>query len=213
MRDEHLSTIPEKESDKVIKYSIENLIPIPSESKDLTNYKSECDMPVCDDSSSKNEGLDDIDSFSKPGKEMTTVDAINPIHTIFANSAITIIVFFLTRKFAGELGIRIDQLHRECVEASLISRKIPSGESKVHIEVFLVLWGNRLPILDGSLPLSRYDTFRKHDHEDHPGDDALPEGKKSAKRQNTSRSSKSVRGSSSKQHAKESKQKQNISRI
>ncbi|GJW07037.1 hypothetical protein Tco_1569460 [Tanacetum coccineum] len=48
---------------------------------------------------------------------------------------------------------------------------------------------------------------------DHPGDDALPEGKKSAKRQNTSRSSKSVRGSSSKQHAKESKQKQNISRI
>ncbi|GJZ94941.1 hypothetical protein Tco_0667144, partial [Tanacetum coccineum] len=49
-----------------------------------------------------------------------------------------------------------------------------------------------------------YDAFRKHDHEDHPGDDALPEGKKSAKRQNTSRSSKSARGSSSKQHAKES---------
>ncbi|GJR64130.1 hypothetical protein Tco_0010195 [Tanacetum coccineum] len=34
-------------------------------------------------------------------------------------------------------------------------RRIPSGESKVHIEVLLVLWGNRLPILDGSLPLSR----------------------------------------------------------
>ncbi|GJT86125.1 hypothetical protein Tco_1067842 [Tanacetum coccineum] len=33
---------------------------------------------------------------------------------------------------------------------------IPSGESKVHIEVLLVLWGNRLPIPDGSLPLSRY---------------------------------------------------------
>ncbi|GKB43795.1 reverse transcriptase domain-containing protein [Tanacetum coccineum] len=32
--------------------------------------------------------------------------------------------------------------------------KIPSGESKVHIEVLSVLWGNRLPILDGSLPLS-----------------------------------------------------------
>ncbi|GJU71967.1 hypothetical protein Tco_1263372 [Tanacetum coccineum] len=31
---------------------------------------------------------------------------------------------------------------------------IPSGESKVHIEVLLVLWGNRLPIPDGSLPLS-----------------------------------------------------------
>ncbi|GJS57976.1 hypothetical protein Tco_0652760 [Tanacetum coccineum] len=35
-------------------------------------------------------------------------------------------------------------------------KKIPSDESKVHIKVFSVLWGNRLPILDGSLPLFRY---------------------------------------------------------
>ncbi|GJS02781.1 hypothetical protein Tco_0319289 [Tanacetum coccineum] len=34
-------------------------------------------------------------------------------------------------------------------------RKISSDESKVHIEVLSVLWGNRLPILNGSLPLSR----------------------------------------------------------
>ncbi|GJR06185.1 reverse transcriptase domain-containing protein [Tanacetum coccineum] len=33
--------------------------------------------------------------------------------------------------------------------------EIPSGESKVHIDVLSVLWGNRLPIPDGSLPLSR----------------------------------------------------------
>nr|GEU47142.1 reverse transcriptase domain-containing protein [Tanacetum cinerariifolium] len=33
--------------------------------------------------------------------------------------------------------------------------EIPYGESKVHIEVLSVLWGNRLPIPDGSLPLSR----------------------------------------------------------
>ncbi|GJU51194.1 hypothetical protein Tco_1220749 [Tanacetum coccineum] len=33
--------------------------------------------------------------------------------------------------------------------------KIPSGESKVHIEVLSALWGNRLSIPDGSLPLSR----------------------------------------------------------
>ncbi|GJR55680.1 putative reverse transcriptase domain-containing protein [Tanacetum coccineum] len=38
----------------------------------------------------------------------------------------------------------------------LSSGKIPSGESKVHIEVLSVLWGNRLLIPDGSLPLSRY---------------------------------------------------------
>nr|GEX49865.1 hypothetical protein [Tanacetum cinerariifolium] len=39
MRDEHLSTIPEKESDKVIKSSVEDLVPIPSESKDLSNIE------------------------------------------------------------------------------------------------------------------------------------------------------------------------------
>ncbi|GKA93705.1 hypothetical protein Tco_0815691 [Tanacetum coccineum] len=72
--DEHLSTILEKESDKVIKSSVENLVPIPSESKDLTDYKSECDMPVCDDSSSKNDGLDDIDFAG----ELTPIDPILP---------------------------------------------------------------------------------------------------------------------------------------
>ncbi|GJZ83796.1 hypothetical protein Tco_0648969 [Tanacetum coccineum] len=36
-----------------------------------------------------------------------------------------------------------------------IMDEIPSGESKVHIEVLSVLWGNKLPIPDGSLPLSR----------------------------------------------------------
>ncbi|GKB54213.1 hypothetical protein Tco_0904966 [Tanacetum coccineum] len=34
MRDENLSTIPEKESDKFIKYSVKDLVPIPSESED-----------------------------------------------------------------------------------------------------------------------------------------------------------------------------------
>nr|GEZ20322.1 hypothetical protein [Tanacetum cinerariifolium] len=33
--------------------------------------------------------------------------------------------------------------------------EIPYGEIKVHIEVLSVLWGNRLPILNGSLQLSR----------------------------------------------------------
>ncbi|GJU79745.1 hypothetical protein Tco_1282110 [Tanacetum coccineum] len=75
MGDEHLSTIPEKESDKVIKSSVEKLVPIPRESEDLTDYESECDMPVCDDSSSKNDGLDDIISIPL-GKEIDHLDAI-----------------------------------------------------------------------------------------------------------------------------------------
>ncbi|GJW97076.1 hypothetical protein Tco_0178884 [Tanacetum coccineum] len=49
MGDEHLDTIPEKESDELIKSSVGNLIPILSESEDFSENESECDMPVCDD--------------------------------------------------------------------------------------------------------------------------------------------------------------------
>ncbi|GKC56423.1 hypothetical protein Tco_1084021 [Tanacetum coccineum] len=41
-------TIPEKESDEVIKSSVEDLVPIPSESEDTSDSDSECDLPFCD---------------------------------------------------------------------------------------------------------------------------------------------------------------------
>nr|GEY63547.1 hypothetical protein [Tanacetum cinerariifolium] len=50
MKNEHLDTIPEMELDEFIKSSVENLVPIPSESEDFSNIKSECDVPDCDDS-------------------------------------------------------------------------------------------------------------------------------------------------------------------
>ncbi|GJT70595.1 hypothetical protein Tco_1029881 [Tanacetum coccineum] len=52
MGDENLSTIPEKESDKVIKSSVGDFVPIPSESEDTSESGSECDLPSCDDFSS-----------------------------------------------------------------------------------------------------------------------------------------------------------------
>ncbi|GJZ11768.1 hypothetical protein Tco_0546527, partial [Tanacetum coccineum] len=51
MGDETLSTIPEKESDEVIKSSVEDIVPIPSESEDTSDNDSECDLPFCDESS------------------------------------------------------------------------------------------------------------------------------------------------------------------
>ncbi|GJR10067.1 hypothetical protein Tco_0792719 [Tanacetum coccineum] len=45
MGDEHLDTIPETESDKIIKSSVEDLIPIPSESEGIPD--SVCDVPLC----------------------------------------------------------------------------------------------------------------------------------------------------------------------
>nr|GEW51762.1 hypothetical protein [Tanacetum cinerariifolium] len=49
MGDEHLSNTPKIESDELIKSSVENAVPNPSESEDLSDIKTECDVPVCDD--------------------------------------------------------------------------------------------------------------------------------------------------------------------
>ncbi|GJX21745.1 ribonuclease H-like domain-containing protein [Tanacetum coccineum] len=48
----------------------------------------------------------------------------------------------------------IQNEHCDEPKTKTIMDEIPSGESKVHIEVLSVLWGNRLPIPDSSLPLS-----------------------------------------------------------
>nr|GEY33307.1 hypothetical protein [Tanacetum cinerariifolium] len=45
MRDEHLDTITEKESNEFIKSSVKNLVPNPNESEN----ERECDVPGCDD--------------------------------------------------------------------------------------------------------------------------------------------------------------------
>nr|GEW91647.1 hypothetical protein [Tanacetum cinerariifolium] len=51
MRDEHLSTILDTKSNEVIKSSVENLVLILSESEITSENKSECDVPVNEESS------------------------------------------------------------------------------------------------------------------------------------------------------------------
>nr|GEY51931.1 hypothetical protein [Tanacetum cinerariifolium] len=54
MENEHFDTISEMESDEFIKSSVENRVPILSESDDFFDIESECDMPDCDDSQTTN---------------------------------------------------------------------------------------------------------------------------------------------------------------
>ncbi|GJT73201.1 hypothetical protein Tco_1032487 [Tanacetum coccineum] len=63
MGNEELSTILEKESDKFIKSSVEDLVPIPSESEDTSESDSACILPSCDDLSplTDDESLSDKD--------------------------------------------------------------------------------------------------------------------------------------------------------
>ncbi|GJS03426.1 hypothetical protein Tco_0319934 [Tanacetum coccineum] len=105
MEDEHLNTIPKTESEEENESSVKDLNLTPSDfedlSEDLSDYKSKCDVPICDDSSSKNEGLDDIVSIP-PGKEIDQLDAIPDSIQSLLNHANSII--FLIEEFVGELA-------------------------------------------------------------------------------------------------------------
>ncbi|GJR22151.1 hypothetical protein Tco_0970678 [Tanacetum coccineum] len=78
MGDEDLSTIPEKESDEVINSSVEDLVPIPSESEDTSGSDSECDLPLCNDFSPINISKKKSVTFSNPlfdlNDEFTSID-------------------------------------------------------------------------------------------------------------------------------------------
>ncbi|GKA41823.1 hypothetical protein Tco_0734483 [Tanacetum coccineum] len=106
MEDKHLDTIPATESNELIKSSIEDLIYTPSESYGIS--ESECDLPVCDDSSpKKDEVLDDIISIP-PGNgndhfnaESSLIESVLNRDNVISSPKID----FLLEEFAGELAL------------------------------------------------------------------------------------------------------------
>ncbi|GJS79126.1 hypothetical protein Tco_0729007 [Tanacetum coccineum] len=89
MGDENLSTILETESDEVIKSSVENLVPIPSESKGISD--DICDVPFCDN-----------DHFDA---EFGLIDSLLSRDISITSPKID----FLPKEFTGELN-RIDPI-------------------------------------------------------------------------------------------------------
>ncbi|GKF55143.1 hypothetical protein Tco_0165483, partial [Tanacetum coccineum] len=70
--DEHLSTIPETESDEVISSSVENLVPIPRESEGVSD--DTCDVPSCDNSPPLDVLNDHFEIFSDFNDDCTSSD-------------------------------------------------------------------------------------------------------------------------------------------
>ncbi|GJY07853.1 hypothetical protein Tco_0374907 [Tanacetum coccineum] len=66
MEDEDPNTIPETESDEFIKCSVEDLVPIPSESEDTSGSDSVCDLHACNDFSPINVSEEKSVTFSNP---------------------------------------------------------------------------------------------------------------------------------------------------
>ncbi|GKB68394.1 hypothetical protein Tco_0929806 [Tanacetum coccineum] len=72
MEDEHLDTISAMESDKVIKFSVEDLVPIPSESEGIPDKI--CDVPFCDNSLPLDISKDQFEGFSDSNDDSTSID-------------------------------------------------------------------------------------------------------------------------------------------
>nr|GFC63077.1 hypothetical protein [Tanacetum cinerariifolium] len=72
MGDEHLDTIPATESDEFIKSSVENLIPIPSESDGIPEQM--CDVPFHDNSLPFDVSKDQFEEFSESNNEFSSID-------------------------------------------------------------------------------------------------------------------------------------------
>ncbi|GKE40029.1 hypothetical protein Tco_1463434 [Tanacetum coccineum] len=79
--DEHLSTIPETESDEVIKSSVKNLVPIPSEFGGISDDTS--DVPNCDNNRVNVES-DLMESLSNRDTSIVYSSKIDPILEDFA---------------------------------------------------------------------------------------------------------------------------------
>ncbi|GKE62255.1 hypothetical protein Tco_1512622 [Tanacetum coccineum] len=106
MEDEHLDTILETESDELIKSIVEDLIHTPSESDGIS--EGECDLPVYDDFSPKeDEVLDDIISIP-PGNgndhfnaESSLIESVLNRDNVISSPKID----FLIEEFASELAL------------------------------------------------------------------------------------------------------------
>nr|GFD57216.1 hypothetical protein [Tanacetum cinerariifolium] len=72
MGDEHLDTIPEMESDKVIKSSVEDLIPIPSEYEGILD--NTCDVPFRDNYPPLDVSEDQFEDFFDSNDDSTSID-------------------------------------------------------------------------------------------------------------------------------------------
>nr|GEV65733.1 hypothetical protein [Tanacetum cinerariifolium] len=165
MGDEHLDTIHEKESDKFIKSSVENLVPIPSESED----ERECDVPVCDDfttffnllfdadddfSSSDNKSFSNEDIpkeiYSNPifGEEIISIK-IDPHHL---NVESDLIESLLNQDSLIISSSKIDSLLDEFVGELILLKSIPPGndeadcdpEEEIHL-IKKLLYDNSSP--------------------------------------------------------------------
>ncbi|GJU37372.1 hypothetical protein Tco_1185726 [Tanacetum coccineum] len=179
MGDEHLDTIPETESDEFIKSSVENLVPIPSESEGIPDKM--CDVPLCNnptppnalkehsetiiDSDDDNSSSDDDSPY---GEDIEYFDASPPDVEIVSLEVVEIVDPEVGRIDDDILlTIKDDILREKLLNVNLLIAKIdslrdnPTPSSEVVIKstsTFPNLFLEETNTFDNSFPES--ETFR-----------------------------------------------------
>nr|GEV38387.1 hypothetical protein [Tanacetum cinerariifolium] len=147
MGDEHLSTIPEIKSDELIKSGVENLVPNLSESEDLSNIGSECNVPVGDDFTTfSNSHFDAIDNDFTSSDDESFFEEDIPIKNfkIFSNP-----LFDLDEEIIStEIDSLLEEFSGELAHIDLISPRINEADFDPEEEIRLVeklLYDNSSP--------------------------------------------------------------------
>ncbi|GJV22150.1 hypothetical protein Tco_1371170 [Tanacetum coccineum] len=179
MGDEHLDTIPTTESDEVIKSSVEDLVPIPSESEGIPDKM--CDVPLCENTTPLNAlnehyeivvNSDDDNSSSDDdspyGENIDYVDASPPDVEIVSLEVVEIVDPEVGRIDDDILlTIKDDILREKLLNVNLLIAKIdalrdnPTPSSEVVIKstsTFPNLFLEETNTFDNSIPES--ETFR-----------------------------------------------------
>nr|GEY14811.1 hypothetical protein [Tanacetum cinerariifolium] len=141
MGDEHLDTISETETNEFIKSSVENLVPSPSESKDLSDNK--CDLPLCNNFTTFSNVLFDADD------DFTSSD-----NESFSNKDIPKEIYSYPLFDEEIISIRID-LHHLNAESDLIESQLNQDSSIISsskIDSLLDEFGGELILLKSIPP-------------------------------------------------------------
>ncbi|GJR81302.1 hypothetical protein Tco_0152087 [Tanacetum coccineum] len=159
MEDEHLNTILETESDEENEYSVKDLNLTQSESEDLSNNESDCDVSVCDDSSPNftafsNPLFDSNGDFTFSDDESFSEEDINPLYNEIDsipqgndndhfNAEYDIIESLLNRDTSMVSSPKIDSLLKEfseedirLVEKLLYDNSSPRPPEELNSEIF-----------------------------------------------------------------------------
>ncbi|GJV70822.1 hypothetical protein Tco_1490817 [Tanacetum coccineum] len=179
MGDEHLDTVPATESDEVIKSSVEDLVPIPSESEGIPDKM--CDVPLCENTTplnvlnehseivvNSNDDNSSSDDDSPYSEDIDYVDASPPDAEIVSLEVVEIVNPEVGRIDDDILlTIKDDILREKLLNVNLLIAKIdalrdnPTPSSDIVIKstsTFSNLFLEETNTFDNSIPES--ETFR-----------------------------------------------------